>query len=80
MIILTAVSEVSVITQLKVLLLITCHFTVSDHDIKRKIRTICLKLEEYLNTKITIRLSHIIEGMICYMCVHICCYATSTLC
>ena len=52
MIISTAVSEVVVISQI-----FYRHFTVSDHDIKKNIRTICLKLKEYSNTKINIRLS-----------------------
>ena len=57
MIISTAVSEVVVISQLNLLLFYQkiLHFTVS--DIKKNIRTTCLKLKECLNTKITIRLS-----------------------
>ena len=50
MIISTAVSEVVVISQI-----FYRHFIVS--DIKKNIRTICLKLKEYSNTKINIRLS-----------------------
>ena len=58
MIISTAVSEVVVISQLKLCInILPENIAILLFDIKKNIWTICLKLKEYSNTKITIRLS-----------------------